>query len=436
MRVCTSFYEAAKFLQRRGHRCRYDSEHDPSFTLRLNLLFSSTALFTVANLYYNQPVLDKIAGDFNVDFETASTVATLMQSGYAVGLFFICPIGDWLRPRPLILVMVGVTATVWIGLCVTSSFPIFQALSMICGMTTITPQLVIPIIGGQVPPNRRASAVQIGASGILLGSLLGRLLSGISANYGHWRTIYWVALGVQYLLLVFLYFFMPDYPSRAPEGETYFHMLYSTVYMTFTEPLLLQVCIQSYCASAVFSGFWATLTFHLASPPYEYQSLQIGLFGLIGIVAIVLGPFYGRICMDRFMPWFSALVGETFALVGVIISTFAGNLTIAGPIIEAIAIDMGTQTSQTANRVAAFGIDSTAMNRVNSAFVVCGFLGQMSGAAIGNRLYAEGGWTRAGGAKIGFMGLAIVVLLLRGPLERGWIGWHGGWAIRAREGEP
>ncbi|EEY20583.1 major facilitator family protein [Verticillium alfalfae VaMs.102] len=47
----------------------------------------------------------------NVDFETASTVATLMQSGYAVGLFSICPIGYWLQPRPLILVMVGVTAT-------------------------------------------------------------------------------------------------------------------------------------------------------------------------------------------------------------------------------------------------------------------------------------------------------------------------------------
>ncbi|PNH39421.1 hypothetical protein VD0004_g7472 [Verticillium dahliae] len=422
-------------LQWTPPNCRYDPERVPPFTIWLNLLFSVAALFTVANLYYNQPVLDKIAEDFNVSFEKASTVASLMQAGYAVGLFFICPIGDWLRPRPLILVMVGVTATVWIGLCVTSSFPVFQALSMICGITTVTPQLAIPIIGGQVPPNRRASAVQIGVSGILLGSLLGRLLSGVSANYGHWRTIYWVALGLQYLLLALLYSLMPDYPSRAPEGKTYFHMLYSTVRMTFTEPLLLQVCIQSYCVSAVFSAFWTTLTFHLASPPYEYNSLQIGLFGLIGIIAIVLGPFYGRIFMDKFVPWFSAFVGETFALVGVIISTFTGNLTVAGPIIEAIAIDMGTQTSQTANRVAAFGIDSTAMNRVNSAFVVCGFLGQMSGAAIGNKLYADGGWTWVGGATIGLMGLAIVVLFLRGPWEKGWVGWHGGWAIRAKADE-
>jgi predicted MFS family arabinose efflux permease len=301
---------------------------------------------------------------------------------------------------------------------------------MICGFTTVTPQLALPIIGGQVPPNRRASAVQIGVSGILLGSLLGRLCSGIASNYSTWRLIYWVALGLQYLLLILLFAYMPDYPSRAPESKSYFHMLWSTVYMTFTEPLLLQVCIQSFCVSAVFSAFWTTLTFQLASPPYGYNSLEIGLFGLIGVIAIVLGPFYGRVFMDHFVPWFSAFVGETFALVGVIVSTFTGDMTVAGPIIEAIALDMGTQTSQTANRVAAFSIDATAMNRVNTAFVVCGFLGQFSGAAFGNKLYADGGWVRVGGATIGLMGLALVVLCLRGPSEKGWIGWSGGWNMR------
>ena len=114
---------------------------------------------------------------------------------------------------------------------------------MICGFATVTPQLTLPIIGGQVPPNRRASAVQIGVSGILLGSLLGRLCSGITSNYATCRLIYWVALGLQYLLLILLFAYMPDYPSRAPESQSYFHMLWSPIYMTFTEPLLLQVCI-------------------------------------------------------------------------------------------------------------------------------------------------------------------------------------------------
>jgi predicted MFS family arabinose efflux permease len=70
------------------------------------------ATFTVANLYYNQPVLNKIAETFDVSFEKASSVATLMQSGYAAGLLFICPVGDILRRRPFILGLIWFTATV------------------------------------------------------------------------------------------------------------------------------------------------------------------------------------------------------------------------------------------------------------------------------------------------------------------------------------
>ena len=77
----------------------------------LTINCAEAALFTVANLYYNQPVLNQIAEEFNVSFEESSSVATLMQSGYAAGLLFLCPLGDWFKPRPFILGLVGLTAT-------------------------------------------------------------------------------------------------------------------------------------------------------------------------------------------------------------------------------------------------------------------------------------------------------------------------------------
>lgn len=67
--------------------------------------------FTVANLYYNHPILNILAVEFNVTNEQAARVPTLMQAGYAAGLLFLCPLGDILRRRHFVLALVWFTAT-------------------------------------------------------------------------------------------------------------------------------------------------------------------------------------------------------------------------------------------------------------------------------------------------------------------------------------
>lgn len=92
-------------------RCRYDPDKPFKFNLALNLLFGLATTVTVANLYYVQPILFKIAETFDVSFERASTVATLLQAGYATGILLLCPLGDIFRRRPYILFLTLFTAT-------------------------------------------------------------------------------------------------------------------------------------------------------------------------------------------------------------------------------------------------------------------------------------------------------------------------------------
>ena len=94
-------------------RCRYDPETPPGFSIWLNLLFGFAATFTVANLYYNHPILNKLAESFDVSYERVSIIPTLMQAGYAAGLLFLCPLGDIFRRRAFVLLLVWFTATVW-----------------------------------------------------------------------------------------------------------------------------------------------------------------------------------------------------------------------------------------------------------------------------------------------------------------------------------
>lgn len=94
-------------------RCRYDPEKPFQFSMPLNLLFAFAGAFTVANLYYSHPILNKLADDFNVTQERVSLIPTLAQAGYGSGLLFLCPLGDLFQRRPFVLLLVWFTATSW-----------------------------------------------------------------------------------------------------------------------------------------------------------------------------------------------------------------------------------------------------------------------------------------------------------------------------------
>lgn len=279
-------------------------------------------------------------------------------------------------------------------------------------------------------------ALSIVVSGLLLGMLIARLLSGILTQYTSWRSIYWFSFGIQYLILILLFLFMPDYPSTNPGGLNYFSMLLSIVKMVFKYPVLVQACLVGFLVASTFTSFWTTLTFLLSSLPYSYDSVTIGLFALIGIGAMTLGPFYSNAIIDRFVPLFSVILGMLYSITGVIIGTYIGKFSVAGPIIQAFAIDLGLQTSQIANRAAIYAIEPKARNRVNTAYMVSVFSGQLMGTAVGNKLYAKGGWIRSGSASVGFLGAALLVCFARGPWENGWVGWRGGWSVRRRDLGP
>ncbi|KAH6652597.1 major facilitator superfamily domain-containing protein [Truncatella angustata] len=411
-------------------RCRYDPENPPQFSLPMNMLLGLAGTFTVANLYYPQPILNILAEEFNVSFERASTVATLSQAGYAVGLLFLCPLGDKLRRRPFVLTLIWLTATVWLGLCLTNNFSVFIALSFICGVGTVTPQLMLPLVGDLAPPHKRASSLSIVVSGLALGMLIARVLSGILANFTSWRNIYWLSFGAQYLILILLYFFLPDYPAKDPD-LSYFQLLWDIITMVVKEPLLLQACLIGFLLSAAFTSFWTTLTFLLASPPYSYSSLEIGFFAFIGIAVITLGPLWSRLITDRFMPLFSVILGLCFEIIGIVIGTFIGQWTVAGPIVQAITMDTGANFAHTANRTNVYNqLPPRMRNRVNTAYMVFSFAGQLTGTAVGNRLYAQGGWIWSGSCNIAFIGFGIILCFMRGPRETKWVGWRGGWNVR------
>lgn len=148
---------------------------------------------------------------------------------------------------------------------------VFEALSFLVGMVTVTPQILVPLAADLAPPERRASAISVVLSGLLFGILIARVIAGIIAEFVSWRVVYYFAIGVQSLVLVGSYTILPDYPSKN-KNLTYFHILWTMVKFAVTEPILIQACLVQLASSACFTNFWVTLTFLLGGPPYHYST--------------------------------------------------------------------------------------------------------------------------------------------------------------------
>jgi hypothetical protein len=112
-RARSFFHNFCRVVNWTPPKCRWDPAKPPQFSMGLNFLFAFAGAFTVANLYYNHPILNILANDFDVPYEKAAQIPTLMQAGYAVGLFLLCPLGDLLRRRPFVLSLVFFTSSLW-----------------------------------------------------------------------------------------------------------------------------------------------------------------------------------------------------------------------------------------------------------------------------------------------------------------------------------
>ena len=99
----------------------------------------------VANIYYIQPLLNSAAEYFNSTGSQASLLATLTQTGYALGLFFILPIADLTERKNLILTMVLLSIISLLGMYLSSNFTLARIACLAVGVTSVIPQLLLPL---------------------------------------------------------------------------------------------------------------------------------------------------------------------------------------------------------------------------------------------------------------------------------------------------
>lgn len=356
---------------------------------------------SVANLYYNQPMLGVIARSLHLTAHQVGLVPTLTQIGYALGLLFLAPLGDQLERKRLILVMTALLSLSLAGAAVAPSFLMLGLFSLLLGALSTIAQQIVPFAAQLAAPGQRGKVVGTVMSGLLIGILLARTLSGEVAAHAGWRTMYGIAAVAMVVLGLVLAWGLPR--SQPTVSMSYAQLMRSLWHLLRTEPALRESSLVGALMFGTFSAFWATLTLFLESPAYHQGADVAGLFGLVGAAGALAAPLAGR-SADKSGPRSVLRLATLIVFVSFIVFGVAGHL-MAGLILGVILMDLGVQSAQIANQARIYALQPEARSRLNTVYMVSYFIGGAAGSLLGNLAWTRAGWTGVSGLG-GVMALA------------------------------
>lgn len=386
----------------------------PGIGRGLTFLFAVAAGAAVGNLYWAQPLLDLIAGDLGESTAHAGRLVTTTQLGYALGILLVVPLGDVTNRRRLVPLAL-LAAAVALGLCALApSFGFLVAALGLVGLVTVGGQLLTPLAGDLATDDDRGAVVGRVVSGILIGILLSRTVSGVVADAFGWRSIYVGAAVLDVVLAVLLWRAIPD---LEPKARVRYPALIGSVFTVVRrERVVRWTLVLAGLGFALFTMFWTALTFLLSGPPFSYPVSVIGLFGLVGLVGAVAAQRAGRL---HDAGWSVRASGLGWALVVVAfgLAALAGRSVVL-IVVAILLLDVAIQGVNILNQTRMFAVSGEERNRLNTAFVTSNFLCGAAGSVLASVLWAADGWRAVTLSGAGLAVLALVVWAFgrRGPL--------------------
>ncbi len=366
----------------------------------------------VANLYYLQPLLHQIRGDFRVSTGAASALMTLTQVGYALGLVLVLPLGDLVRRRPLLVTIFVLAAAVMGVAGATHRFALFAALSLLVGLASVGAQTIVPLAADLAAPAQRGRTIAHVMTGLLIGVLMSRTFAGLVAQAAGWRAVYASATVMLLATAGVLAVAVPHEASRP--RERYGALLAGTAQLLRLAPLRRRALYGALVFGA-FNVAWTTLSFHLAAAPFHYSNAVIGLFGLFGVAGVTAANLAGH-AADRHGTHWSSLAAAVLVTSAFVVMALGGT-TLAGLAVGLVLLDAGMQGMQITNQSIIYELRPDARSRVNSVYMTCSFLGAAAGSLVSGQLYDAVGWT--GDCWLGVaLGVALVVPTARESLRR------------------
>ncbi|NRD64129.1 MFS transporter [Corallococcus exiguus] len=377
----------------------------------LRLLLAASAGLSVAAIYYSQPMLGVMGATLGASDTAVGLVPMLTQLGYALGILLLTPLGDRFDRRRIILIKAALLSVALLLGGLAPDIQLLLVVSFTVGLTATVAQDIVPAAATLASEHERGKVVGTVMTGLLLGILLSRVISGVVAERFGWRAMFMVAAASVAFVGVAAWRGLPRF--HPTNTLSYGALLGSLAGLWRKHGALRRAALAQGLISIGFSAFWSTLAVMLHGAPFHLGSAAAGAFGLAGAAGALGAPVAGRIA-DRYGPEVVTRLGA-----GLTVLSFATMF--AAPWLEphhrlwligasAIGFDLGAQVTLVAHQTLVFGIEPAARSRLNALLFAGVFIGMSVGAASGSVVLSQWGWV---GVTLLATASALAALLVR-----------------------
>ena len=375
--------------------------------------------FSVAAIYYAQPLLPLMGQDLALSITGMGLIPTLTQAGYALGILFLLPLGDRYDRRTLILLKSVSLAVLLLACSFAGQLHSLLPISLLMGMAATMAQDIVPAAAILASEGKQGKTVGTVMTGLLLGILLSRTVSGLVGEAFGWREMYQLSAVSIAVITAIMWRMLPRFTVHSTLN--YPSLMLSMAQLWQRYPALRRAALAQGFLSIAFSAFWSTLAVML-SEHYQMGSAVAGAFGVAGAAGALAAPVAGHLAdkvgAEKVTQFGALLVMLSFALM-----FFLPVLPVLGQWLliafAAVGFDLGLQSSLVAHQNLVYSLEPQARGRLNALLFTIVFIGMALGSVLGSQVYALANWQGVVGLATLSSAIALAIRMTgKAPVSR------------------
>ena len=245
------------------------------------------------------------------------------------------------------------------------------------GLLAVVTQVLVAYAATLAMPQQRGRVVGVVTSGIVVGILLARTVSGAMADLAGWRSIYWLSAALTLLMALLLLYVLPKQEAAQPQ-QRYWRLIGSVFVLFKEEPVLRQRAVLASLSFASAMVLWTPMVLPLSAPPLSLSHSQIGLFGLAGAAGALAAARAGHLADRGLGHWVSGL--SLLLMLASWLPIGLAQSSLWALLLGVITFDLGLQAMHVTSQSLIYGVRPEAQSRLTAGYMLFYSIGSALGS--------------------------------------------------------